>query len=361
MRIGLTYDLRDDYLAMGYGELETAEFDRADTIDAIESALRELGHEPVRIGHARQLIAWLAAAFPVDRPPRRMGGAAAAPGAPGSARSAGEGLPLDLVFNICEGLRGLARESQVPAILDVYGIPYTFSDPLVLALALHKGVTKTIMRAAGVPTADFAVVAELDDVARVDLPYPLFAKPVAEGTGKGVTAASRIADCAALEQACAGLLAEFAQPVLVETYLPGREFTVGVLGTGKEGAVLGTLEIILRENAEPGVYSYVNKEECDERVEYRIVSAADDREVAEAEAVALAAWRALGGRDAGRIDVRSDAAGRPCFIEANPIAGLHPQHSDLPMIAAGVGMSFRDLIGRIVDSAARRVAEPGRI
>ncbi|MEX0703253.1 MAG: D-alanine--D-alanine ligase [Planctomycetales bacterium] len=339
MRIGLTYDLRDDYLAMGFSEEETAEFDRRDTIDAIEGALRELGHETIRIGHARQLIAHLAAAFPLA-----------------VSRRANADRPdwFDLVFNICEGLSGLAREAQVPAILDVYGIPCTFSDPLVLTLALHKGLTKTIVRAAGVPTPDFAVVASPGDIAGVDLPFPLFAKPVAEGTGKGVTPASRVADRTALEALCRDLLVRFDQPVLVETYLPGREFTVGLLGSGAEAETLGTLEIILLENAEPGVYSYINKEECEERVECRLVRAGDDPEVAAAEAVALAAWRAIGGRDSGRIDVRSDGAGRPQFMEVNPIAGLHPQHSDLPMLATAVGMPYRELIGRIVASAVGR-------
>src|SRR5262245_11328722 len=135
MKIGLTYDLREEYLAAGYSALETAEFDRADTIGAIEDALRELGHHPDRIGHVRQLTARLAVG---DR--------------------------WDLVFNICEGLHGCGREAQVPALLDAFAIPYTFSDPLRMALCLHKGLTKVIVRDAGVPTAPFAVVERLDDL-----------------------------------------------------------------------------------------------------------------------------------------------------------------------------------------------------
>src|SRR5438093_12145442 len=128
MHIGLTYDLRPEYLAAGFTEDETAEFDRADTVEHIESALRELGHTTDRIGHARQLIARLA-----------------------------KGDDWDLVFNIAEGLSGISREAQVPAILDVYGIAYTFSDPLVMALTLHKGLTKTIVAASGITTPKFAV------------------------------------------------------------------------------------------------------------------------------------------------------------------------------------------------------------
>ena len=332
MRIGLTYDLRAEYLAAGYSEQETAEFDRPDTIVALETALQGLGHAPDRIGTARRLIERLA-----------------------------RGDRWDLVFNIAEGLHGgAARESQVPAILDVYDIPYTFSDPLVMGLCLHKGLTKLAVRAAGVPTPDFALVADSEDLAGVDLPFPLFAKPVAEGTGKGVGPTSKVRNRDALESVCRSLLDEFRQPVLVETFLPGREFTVGVLGTGRQATVLGTLEIVLRHAAEPDAYSYANKENCEELVEYRPVRAESDPEVRQAEHVALHAWRALGCRDAGRLDLRSDAAGTPGFIECNPLAGLHPFHSDLPMIATAVGLPYPSLIGRIVDSASRRIRKSSR-
>ncbi len=325
MRIGLTYDLRSEYLAAGYSEEETAEFDRADTIDSIEHALQSLGHETDRIGHARQLVQRLACG---DR--------------------------WDLVFNICEGLRGVARESQVPAILDLYEIACTFADPLVMSLSLHKGLTKTIVREQGIPTPRWLVV---DDPTTLDVTFPLpaFIKPIAEGTGKGITPASKIADYDALRAGCARLRIQYDQPVLVEEYLPGREFTVGLVGTGSDAEVLGTLEIVLLAGAEPEVYSYVNKERCEELVEYRLVHAADDLEVQEAERIALAAWHALGCRDAGRIDLRSDGNGRPQFLEANPLAGLHPQHSDLPMLCTAIGMPYVALIERIVNSAALRV------
>ncbi len=129
MTIGLTYDLRSEYLAAGFGEEETAEFDRDDTIDAIETALQELGYETDRIGTARTLTSRLS-----------------------------QGDRWDLVFNIAEGLNGIGREAQVPALLDIFNIPYTFSDPMVMSLTLHKGMTKRIVRDAGIPTVDFHVV-----------------------------------------------------------------------------------------------------------------------------------------------------------------------------------------------------------
>jgi len=331
MRIGLTYDLRQDYLAAGFSEDETAEFDRPDTIEHLENALRRLGHTTDRIGHARQLVARLA-----------------------------QGDDWDLVFNIAEGLSGVAREAQVPAILDVYGVACTFSDPLVMALTLHKGLTKTVVAAGGVATPEFAVVESAADVAKVNLPFPLFAKPIAEGTGKGISPVSKIHDAAALRSVCESLLSAYQQAVLVETYLLGREFTVGITGTDEAASVLGTLEIVLRAGAESHAYSYVNKERCEELVEYRLVHARDDDQVRAAEEVALRVWRILDCRDAGRVDLRCDAAGRPNFMEVNPLAGLHPEHSDLPILAAKVGMPYVDLIGRIVESAAPRVEESKR-
>jgi D-alanine-D-alanine ligase len=178
---------------------------------------------------------------------------------------------------------------------------------------------------------------------------PLFAKPVAEGTGKGIGPTSKITDRGALGQVCDELLAKYRQPVLVETFLPGREMTVGILGTGDAARVLGTMEVLLGPKAEPDVYSYTNKERSEELVDYRRGDPQADAEVRRAEEVALGAWRALGCRDGGRIDLRSDAHGEPNFLEVNPLAGMHPTHSDLPMIGRFVGKSYVELVGRQTD------------
>ncbi len=326
LEIGLTYDLRIEYLARGMSEEETAEFDQPGTIDALEASLRRLGFSTDRIGHVDALIARLA-----------------------------RGDRWDLVFNIAEGIHGMGRESLVPAVLDHHQIPYTFSDPLTMAVTLHKAMAKRVVRSAGVPTADFAVVESRDDLAGVSLPFPLFAKPVAEGTGKGVTTASIVHDAAALERQCEALLAGYRQPVLVETLLPGRELTVGIVGTGAQARAIGTLEIFLRAAAEQGVYSYVNKEFCEELVDYVVVSRATDPVVAEAEEIALAAWRVLGCRDGGRVDLRCDAHGGPSFLEVNPLAGMHPEHSDLPILATARGIGYDELMSSIMRSALSRV------
>ncbi len=325
MRIGVTYDLRADYLAQGMSEEETAEFDSEITIASLCAALVGLGHDAVRIGHIRSLTERLARA---ER--------------------------WDAVFNICEGLSGYAREAQVPALLEAYDIPFVFSDALTSALALDKAWTKRIVQSAGVPTAPFALVDRASDVAKIALPYPLFLKPVAEGSGKGVSARSRVRNAAELRAGVNELLAHFRQPVLVETYLPGREFTVGITGTGDDASVLGVLDISPTEKASGLDYGYENKERCDENVIYRLV---DGPEADAAAAVALAAWRALRCRDAGRIDVRNDSRGQPQFLEVNPLAGLNPEHSDLCFLARFKGLSYQELIGLVMASFLKRHPE----
>ena len=326
MHIGLTYDLRSDYLAMGFSMEDTAEFDKEDTIAGIESALRELGYETDRIGHAKALVKRLEAG---DR--------------------------WDIVFNICEGLAGVARESQVPAILDLYDVPYVFSDPLVLALTLHKGMTKRVVRDAGVPTSDFCVYETVEDLDGLRFGAPFFVKPVAEGTGKGCSAKSIVRDRAALAGVCDDLVARFRQPALIEPYLAGREFTVGITGTGREAKVVGAMEIVLLANAEEGVYSFDNKSQYEDRVVYPATDPANDPVAAAAERVSLDAWRALGCRDGGRVDIRCDANQNPMFLEVNPLAGLNPKDSDLPILARMAGISYTQLIGRIMASAVARL------
>jgi D-alanine-D-alanine ligase len=322
MRIGVTYDLRADYLAMGYGEEETAEFDAEETIAALCDALTGLGHTPIRIGGIRPLARALAA-----------------------------GERWDAVFNICEGLKGVAREAQVPALLEAFDIPYVFSDPLTLALTLDKAMTKRVVRDAGIPTADFALIESESDFEKIALPFPLFLKPVAEGSGKGVGGRSKVDDKSGLEKVARDLLKKFHQPVLVEEFLPGREFTIGITGTGPEAEILGISEIVPLEKFIGHGYGFENKEHWQDKL--KVVRG----EGAEAEAagqVALAAWRVLRCRDGGRADVRLDKNGLPCFIEVNPLAGIRPGYSDLCFIADFEGFSHRQLIGKFMDSFLRR-------
>jgi D-alanine-D-alanine ligase len=323
VKIGITYDLRDDYLREGYSDEDTAEFDSVETISAIEASLRALGHVADRIGHVRALTRRLALG---DR--------------------------WDLVFNIAEGLSGFGREAQVPALLDAFGVPYTFSDPLVLTLALHKGMAKRVVRDLGIPTADFTIVERLSDVAGVSLSFPLFIKPVAEGTSKGISRASKVSNLSELRSGCAMLLERFRQPVLVEAFLPGRELTVGIVGTGEDATALGALEVLLQSEADPDIYSFANKQDYKNRVRYRV---ADDWVAEAACRMALAVWQGLGCRDGGRVDIRCDAGGNVNFLEVNPLAGLHPENSDIVILGRMLGFSHEQLIDRIVASATQRL------
>jgi D-alanine-D-alanine ligase len=325
MRIGLTYDLRDEYLQLGFSPEETAEFDSHQTIEAMESVLRALGHQTDRIGNVHALV-------------RRI---------------AKDGPQWDLVFNIAEGLYGFGREAQVPALLEACQIPYTFSDAMVMAITLHKGMTKRIVRDLGIPTPDFAVIEDLRALDDVGLPYPLFAKPVATGTSIGISARSRVHSMEQLRAICRDLLERVRQPVLVETYLPGRELTVGVVGTGERARVLGVMEVFLLEDAEPGVYSYLNKARYETQVRYAL---AEDSIAGQARELALKVWKGLGCRDGGRVDFRCDAQGNVSFVEINPLAGLHPVHSDLVILCRLAGIEYAALIEMIVASASDRAA-----
>jgi D-alanine-D-alanine ligase len=174
---------------------------------------------------------------------------------------------------------------------------------------------------------------------------------VAEGSGKGVNARSKVEGPAALKRVALELLAHFKQPVLVETFLPGREFTVAILGTGENARVLGVSEIVPKANWVGDGYGYENKEYWHDKVD---IVGADPVSARAAGKVALAAWRALRCRDGGRVDIRNDADGQPNFIEVNPVAGLRPEYSDMCFIAAREGLTYRDLISRIMDSFLKR-------
>ncbi|MDA8086238.1 MAG: ATP-grasp domain-containing protein [Nitrospiraceae bacterium] len=329
MKIGLVYDLRKEYLEMGFSDEETAEFDSEETISALYQSIKDLGHEACRIGHIYELTRRLAL-----------------------------GERWDLVFNVAEGLYGRSREAQVPALLEAFNIPYTLSDPLTLALALDKAMTKRIFRENGIPTPDFFVISSIEEAAKLQegakapVPFPLFVKPVSEGTGKGITSSSIVHNLAELKNQARRLIAKYNQPVLAEAFLPGREFTVGVTGTGARARAAGVLEVKLLKGAEPGVYSYANKELCEERVKYTLIK--NKKLAEEATELALKAYRSLECRDAGRVDIKAGEDGRFYVLEVNPLAGLHPTHSDLPILCQQAGMGYSELIRSILDSALER-------
>lgn len=322
LRIALCYDLKADYLAAGFAPEEVMEFDEEETIAALEGALRQLGHHPERVGRGVELARRLAA-----------------------------GERWDLVFNFAEGVRGRSREAQVPAVCEMFDQPYTFSDPLTCAVTLDKSLAKRVVRDHGLPTAPFALVDRPEAAAAVDLPPPLFVKPVAEGSSKGVTRRSQVETREDLEIACSDLIGTFRQPVLVESFLPGREMTVGIVGNGPDARVLGVMEVAFRPGAEPA-YTAHNKKEYATWIDYALL---DGEPLAQkARQLALAAYEALGCRDLARVDIRCDAAGEPQFLEINPLPGLHPTYSDLPILAGRAGIPYAELLGQVIEASARR-------
>jgi D-alanine-D-alanine ligase len=323
LTVGLCYDLKEDYLQAGFAAEDVLEFDSEDTVAGLEDALASLGYAVVRIGRGLELARRLVA-----------------------------GERWDLVFNICEGVHGRSREAQVPALCEMFDQPYTFADPLTCAATLDKAVAKRIVRDHGLPTAPFAVVARPDEALSVPLPPPLFLKPLAEGSSKGVTGRSLVRSAAELPAACRAMLEEHRQPVLVETFLPGREVTVGIVGHGAGASVVGVMEVSFTERAEAAAYTALNKEEYLDRVAYRLL---EGEPVAEqARALALAVFAALACRDAARVDLRADAGGRLNFLEVNPLPGINHVRSDLPIMARLRGMPYGELIGAIVRSALER-------
>jgi D-alanine-D-alanine ligase len=323
LSIGLCYDLKDDYLRDGFSPEEVLEFDSEETVAGLEGAMAALGHSTERVGRGREL-----------------------------ARRLVEGDRWDLVFNICEGVWGRSREAQVPALCELFDQPYTFADPLTCAVTLDKAVAKRIVRDHGIATAPFCIVNSPEEADSVRLPAPLFLKPVAEGSSKGVTGRSLVRERRDLVSACTTLLEQFRQPVLVEAFLPGREVTVGIVGHGGTARVIGVMEVSFTDRAETHAYTALNKEEYLDRVAYHLVN--NEPLAEQARDVALAVFCALGCRDAARVDLRCDGAGRLNFLEVNPLPGINHVRSDLPIMARLGGTSYQELIGAIVDSARDR-------
>ena len=323
LRIGLTYDLKSEYLSRGASMEAVAEFEDPETIDALSETLSQLGFSVDRIGNISRLVHRLS-----------------------------QNESWDLVFNIAEGMHGSSRESQIPCLLDAYQIPYVFSDAHTLSLCMNKAICKQILRGSAVKTADFFVAHSMNDLEQCTLSYPLFVKPVAEGSGKGINQNSLVHNSNQLRTQCQFLLQTFKQPVLIETYLSGEEYTVGILGTGSDARVLGVMKVQFEEQTSDPFYSLQNKQNYEDRVTY--VLAHPERE-ADVGNEALKAWRHLGCRDGGRLDMRLDQHGEVHFIEVNPLAGLHPKQSDLIILSRLKNMSYRELLNEIVHSALQRI------
>ncbi len=269
----------------------------------------------------------------------------------------------ELVFNIAEGLHGASREAQVPAMLEMLGVPYTGSDPVTLGLCLDKRRTKEILAWHRIPTPRFFSVGSLEGIPR-GLRYPLIVKPSLEGSSKGVTDKALVQNRRELLAQLEWVLTTYRQPALVEEFLPGREFTVALLGNGDSLRVLPIVEInfdTLPSGVNP-IYSYEAKWLWDrEEDPLQIFSCPAPLEPMLQRAIEETCKRAftvLGCRDWARIDVRLDARGVPSIIELNPLPGILPrpeQNSCFPKAARAAGLSYEELILGVVEAACDRL------
>lgn len=338
MRIGLAYNQKPDAESPpdepGSSTDAYAEWDEPSTIDAVEQALGLFG-TVIRL-HAD-------ATFPQKLSRARV----------------------QLVFNMAEGLHGHNREAHVPAICEYLNVPYTASDPLALSLSLNKARAKETLSYREVPTARFALVGDMVELARVRLPYPLFVKPVAEGSGKGIFANNLCSNRAQLRERVSFLLENYRQPVLVETYLPGPEFTVAILGNGPEAyclPIVGFDFSTLPSGVTP-VYGYEAKwiwDTADHQLDiFECPARVPEKTYRHIEIVALDAYQALGCRDWCRVDVRLDESGVPNVVELNPLPGILPDprmNSCFPKAARAAGYAYDELIQEVVRIAWKRIA-----
>jgi len=269
----------------------------------------------------------------------------------------------EIVFNIAEGLRGASREAQVPAMLEMLGIPYTGSDPVTLGICLDKSRAKEILAYHNIPTPAFHVIFSLDQLTTCTVPFPAMVKPLHEGSSKGVLDSSIVRTPDELRTQVGRVLDDYDEPALVEKFLGGREFTVALLGNGRSLRVLPIIELLL-DRLPPGanpIYSYeakwvwdqsdhpIEMYECPARIEPAL-----ERQIRD---TCIRAFEVLRCRDWCRIDVRLDEVGIPNIMELNPLPGILPNpddHSAFPMAARTAGFSYNAMLNTVLDEAIQR-------
>jgi len=269
--------------------------------------------------------------------------------------------PVDLVFNIAEGVAGRNREAAVPALCELMGLPYTGSDAATLSIALDKALSKRVLLQHGILTAEFQVMETGRERLSPKLKFPLIIKPNQEGSSKGVSAhASVVDDEAQLRAVVRELIERYEQPALIEAYISGREFTVGLLGD-RRPRVLPPMEILFKDKSNPRpVYDYQIKQEWEKHVSYQCPADLTPAELKAIERVARDTFEALDCRDVARVDIRVNAKGEIYVIEVNPLPGLTPGYSDLCLIASAAGIEYRTLIGEILEGGLKRLREKRR-
>jgi D-alanine-D-alanine ligase len=326
LRVGLTFNLKRVSPQKSGDDDHEAEYDSATTIDALANAIASHGHQVVRLEATPDII-------------RRLPDA-----------------NVDLVFNLAEGIKGRSREAQVPAMLEMLGVPFTGSDSATMAIALDKNLAKAVVESAGVPAPKGLTMRTGDEPLPAGLDFPVIVKPNTEGSSKGILPRSVVEDEAALRRTVKEQVAKYAQEVLVEEFLPGREFTVALIGDQENPRMLPPMEIVFVEpDTKHPVYAFADKLDWTKKIRYDRPARVDDATLAEIERVARGAWKALRCRDIARFDLRQDARGRVRFIEVNTLPGITPGWSDLCLIAESAGIGYDALIGAILAPALERM------
>jgi D-alanine-D-alanine ligase len=320
LRVGITYDLRSDYkVQRNEPEDKYAEFDKEETIDTIANALKELPNvEVIKIGNARKFLEFIFA--------RKE--------------------HVDVVFNIAEGLDYRSREGHLPSILEVLNIPYIGSDPLTLNITLDKHVAKQIIRQNGINTADWCLVRRVEDVEKVNLPFPVIVKLRYEGTSKGLDENAVAKDMSSLRERVRWAINTYKQDVIVEKFIKGREFTVGVIGNGDEIEVMPPVQIAIEGELDLKEKIYIFRFVESTEVEYVCPARISADLEGKIKNMALKCYKAVECRDFGRIDIRVDENNTPYFLECNPLPSL--AINDIwPIVARCKGLSYNEMLQKI--------------
>ncbi len=324
LTVGIVYNLKKG-LKKDTPDAE-AEYDRIDTVYAIQSALEERGHRTVLLEADGAL-------------PEKL-----------------RHEQMDIAFNIAEGLHGRGREAQVPAMLHFFGIPFTGSDETTLCIALDKALTKRIVSSYRVRTPKSIVLSAKTPLATGSLHYPVILKPNAEGSSKGISEISIVKNRRELQELAGRSIHLYQQDMLAEEYIEGREFTVGILGNGRDARLFPPMEIRYRKPTQGNyhVYNYKLKQSFTEYLEYQCPADLTKDQEKEMTGMARKVYDVLGCMDLARVDFRMSPDGRIHFIEVNPLPGLAPGYSDYPMLAEFCGVSYSDLINGILEAALKR-------
>jgi len=270
---------------------------------------------------------------------------------------------VDLVFNIAEGFYGEAREAHIPAMLEMLQIPFTASGPINLAITLDKARTKEILSFFGIPNAKFQVFQNQKDKLRADLEFPLIIKPVREGSSKGIMDNCVVKNDSELRKKVNEVVEKYRQPAIAEEFLPGKEFTVGIIENEKGPVVLPITEVKFDDlpKGMNKIDSYEAKwfyDDPEKNMDPLVCPAKIPKELEERiKKVALSTFRFLDCKDMARLDIRLDKKGIPNVIDINSLPGLIPdpkENSRFPRAARAAGIDYNKMIGMVIDSAKRR-------